>query len=77
MGTAIFAKVRTARTSVEAGRVISRLREAGLHPVDLSMSAELSLLGAAVAFPIQVPIEEAEAAKEFLDACDSSNGASQ
>lgn len=57
--------------------MISNLRGAGLHPVDLSMSADCSLLGAAVSFPIQVPIEEAVAAKELLDSSDRLDDATQ
>jgi hypothetical protein len=77
MGTTVFARVRTATSSVEADRMISSLRGAGLHPVDLSMSADCSLQGNAVGFPIQVPIEEAVAARELLDACDELNDASR
>ena len=77
MGTTVFARVRTATSSIEADRMISSLRGAGLHPVDLSMSADCSLLGKAVDFHIQVPIEEAVAARELLEACDGLNDASR
>lgn len=50
--------------------MICNLRGAGLHPVDLSMSADCSLLGAEISFPIQVPIEEAVAARDLLDSSD-------
>ena len=62
--------VRTAHTASEAERIIASLRSAGLHPVDLSMSAPFSLPGAEPAFPIQISSEEALAAEGLLDACD-------
>jgi len=77
MGTTVFARVRTATSSIEADRLISNLRGAGLHPVELSMSADCSLLGREVGFPIQVPIEEAVAARELLDSCDGPTDASR
>lgn len=65
-----FTTVRTAHTAGEAERMITTLRSAGLHPVDLSMSAPFSLPGVAPAFPIQISAEEALAAEGLLDACD-------
>jgi len=50
--------------------MIIALRSAGLHPVDLSMSAPFSLPGVETAFPIQISAEEALAAEGLLDACD-------
>jgi len=50
--------------------MISALRDAGLHPVDLSMSADFTWAGVEMSFPVQVAAEEAAAAKEILDACE-------
>ena len=52
--------------------MIIALRSAGLHPVDLSMSAPFSLPGVETetAFPVQISAEEALAAEGLLDACD-------
>ncbi len=76
MSTTVFARVRTVTSSTEADRIINNLRGAGLHPLELSMSADCSLLGREVCFPIQVPIEEAVAAKELLDSSEKSDDAS-
>jgi hypothetical protein len=65
-----FTTVRTAHTAGEAERMITALRSAGLHPVDLSMSAPFSLPGVETTFPILISAEEALAAEGLLDACD-------
>ncbi len=61
-----FATIRVVRTSTEAESLLERLREAGLHPVDLSLSAPLPIAGAERSFPVQVPDEEAGAAEQLL-----------
>jgi len=70
MSRAAYTTVRTARTSTEADQIIVRLRDAGLHPLDLSMSADFTLAGAEPAFPVQVAATEAAAAQALLDSCD-------
>ena len=70
MSGSAFTTVRTAHTADDAERMIIALRSAGLHPVDLSMSAPFSLPGVETAFPIQISAEEALAAEGLLDACD-------
>jgi hypothetical protein len=61
-----FHTVCSTRTSVEAERLIGLLRQAGLHPVDLPLTAPLALKDAHPTFPVQVPSEEAEAARQVL-----------
>ncbi len=56
-----------AQSAAEADQFISQLRRAGLHPVDSPLSSHVSPGGEEVFFPIQVPAEEADAAKELLD----------
>jgi hypothetical protein len=75
MSNSAFTTVRTARTASEADLMISVLRSAGLHPVELSLSPHFGLAGAEVDFPIQVPSEESAAAKEILDSWQTSAGA--
>jgi hypothetical protein len=75
MSNSAITTVRTARTASEADLMISVLRSAGLHPVELSLSPHFGLAGAEVDFPIQVPSEESAAAKEILDSWQTSAGA--
>ena len=75
MSNSAFTTVRRARTASEADLMISVLRSAGLHPVELSLSPHFGLAGAEVDFPIQVPSEESAAAKEILDSWQTSAGA--
>ena len=75
MSNSAFTTVRTAQTAGEADLMISVLRSAGLHPVDLSLSPHFGLAGAEVDFPIQVPSEEHAAAKAILDSWHSSAAA--
>lgn len=70
MSGSAFTTVRTAHTASEAGQIITALRAAGFHPVDLSMSAPFSLPGTETSFPIQVVAEEALGAEGLLDARD-------
>ena len=72
MGHSAFTTVRTVQTAGEADLMMSVLRSAGLHPVDLSLSPHFGLAGAEVSFPIQVPSEEHAAAKAILDSWQSS-----
>ena len=66
MNTPAFSLVRTVRTAVEADMLITYMRSAGLHPLDLNTSSHFSLAGADVDFRIEVPTEEQNAAREFL-----------
>lgn len=67
MNASTFTTVRTARTAIEADLLLSVLRAADLHPVDLAMSPHFSLAGAETSYPIQVPAGEADRAREVLD----------
>ncbi|MBM3837504.1 MAG: hypothetical protein FJ398_06005 [Verrucomicrobia bacterium] len=40
-----FTTIRTARTAIEAEVILSALRAAGLHPVDLALSPHFSVAG--------------------------------
>jgi hypothetical protein len=72
MSNSAFTTVRTTQTASEADLMISVLRSAGLHPVELSLSPHFTLAGAEVFFPIQVPSEEHAAAKALLDSWQTS-----
>lgn len=66
MNSTTFKTVKTARTAIEADLMISALRAAGLHPVELSMSSHFSVAGVDISYPIQVPVAEVEPARELL-----------
>jgi len=66
MKEATMTMVHAARNSTEAEEVIGRLRHAGLHPAELTFSAPLRLPGSEQTFPVEVPAEEAEAARAVL-----------
>jgi hypothetical protein len=76
MNAPSFSVVRTVRTAAEADMLIAFLRSEGLHPLDINTSAHFSLAGAEIDFPIEVPTEELEAARELLKAYGSSPGTS-
>ena len=67
MSSPAFTVVSTTQSVAEAGLLISALQRAGLHPVELSLASHVSHYGADFSFPVQVPTEEATAAKEILD----------
>ena len=67
MRKSAFTTVRRTRTSAEASRLSGLLRNAGLHPVDMPLSAPLALHGNHTTFPVQVPNEEASVAEQVLD----------
>jgi hypothetical protein len=73
MNTPAFTVLSTARTAAEADMLISALRGAGLHPVDLNTSSHFSLAGAEVSFCIEVPTSEAGEARELLSSHESSS----
>ena len=68
MNTPAFSVVQTVRTAEQADMLITFLRNEGLHPVDINTSAHFSLAGAEIDFPIKVPTEELESARELLSA---------
>ena len=63
-----FVTIRKPRTPEEARKLIGILRDAGLHPMDLGLSTPLAPPGKTPPYPVQVPSEETEAAKEALRA---------
>ena len=48
--------------------VAGLLRAAGLHPLDIAMSAHISVAGAEIGYPIRVPSSEAVEARTLLEA---------
>lgn len=60
-------KVCTKNTLSAAEEEIGRLRNAGFHPINLSLSAPLMASGNRGEIPIEVPAEEAELAKGWLE----------
>ena len=50
-----------------AEETVVRLRKAGLHPVELSLSTPLIEPGAEPTFPIEVPAEEEIAARMLIE----------
>ena len=71
MSTQAFTRVRSARTQVEAGLIISILRQSGLHPLELGTAGHYSLAGVDVDYSVQVPTDEAEEARNVLTAYDA------
>ena len=68
MSDQAFRTVRTARTEVEAGLLISVLQQSGLHPLELGTAGHYSLAGADIEYSVQVPSEEATEARQVHDA---------
>jgi hypothetical protein len=64
-----FTTICNVQISSEAETLLGLLRGAGLHPVDLSLTTPLALAGAEQSFSIQVPNEEADAARALFEAC--------
>ena len=71
-GETNYTTIKTAQTAMEADMILSALRAAGLHPVELSLSPHFSLVGMNISFPIEVPTSETEAAREILDSYERS-----
>jgi len=61
-----FQVIRSTRTVEEADAVIATLRSAGFHPLDLESTSHCSTAGFDIACEIEVPREEAHAARELL-----------
>ena len=72
MNAPAISVVRTVRTAVEADMLITFMRSAGLHPLDLNTSSHFSLAGVDIEFRIEVPTEELKAAGDFLNGYDDS-----
>jgi hypothetical protein len=68
MRTTPYSTVDTARTAIDAEKMIAILRNAGLHPADLAVVAPFPLPGTSPSFPIQVPDVEAKTAREVFRA---------
>jgi hypothetical protein len=66
MSTQTFTTIRSARTQAEAALLISVLRQAGLHPLDLDIAGHYSLAGADIDYAVQVPTVEAAEARAVL-----------
>jgi hypothetical protein len=69
-----FIRVHTSRTWCVAEEMVGRLRQAGLHPAELSLTTPLAPLDANPAYPIEVPVEEADLARELLKSGDNPSG---
>lgn len=67
MSQLAFTTIERAPTAGEADILMAALRAAGLHPLELAMSDHFSVAGVDISYPITVPSEEAEAAREVLD----------
>ncbi len=76
MSSSTFTTVRTVRTPIEGDMILSALRAAGLHPIDLSMSPHFSVAGTEISYAIEVPTEEAVAARDILESYAASDNAS-
>jgi hypothetical protein len=67
MKESAFATIERADTSMEAEKTIRVLRNAGLHPAELALTTPLAILGIKCVFPVEVPAEEATAARKVLE----------
>jgi hypothetical protein len=68
MRTIAFSTVFTSHDPHEADEAVNVLRKAGLHPADLRLTAPVAARGCATMFPIEVPSEELDRAKQMLRA---------
>jgi hypothetical protein len=69
MRNSSFATIFTAGNSTQAEEIIQRLRQSGLHPTELALTATLPFLPAVKKeFPVEVPFDEAKKATELLRA---------
>ena len=72
MKAVVSVTVSMTETWSAAEGMIARLRSAGLHPLDLSVSTPLVFPGKKTTYPIEVPAEEAEPARGLLATLDNS-----
>jgi hypothetical protein len=56
----------TAQTSREAESMIQWLRTKGLHPAELGVTKPIPFFNETVKFPVEVPVEEAQKARDAL-----------
>ncbi len=66
MSTPTFTTIRSVRTQAEAALLISLLREAGFHPLDIDTAGHYSLAGADIDYTVRVPTAEAAEAKAVV-----------
>ena len=71
MSTQTFTTVRTARTQIEAGLLISMLEHAGLHPLEVDTSSHFSIAGVDIDYSIRVPTAELAQAREVFSEFDA------
>jgi len=71
MSTPTFTTVRTARTQIEADLLLSVLRHAGLHPLDLDTSSHFSVAGVDIDYSVRVPTVELSQARDILSEYDA------
>ncbi len=64
-----FATVCTTRTPIEADLLISVLRDAGLHPLELGTFGHVFLGGADIDYAVRVPAAELLEAQDLLRQC--------
>ena len=73
MQTPAFTTIASVRTLAEADMLAAVLRTAGLHPVEQGTFGHFSLAGADIQYRVEVPTEEADAAREALQTQDASD----
>ena len=61
-----FSTVFTSRNCRDAEAVLKFLKKGGLHPADLGLTAPIADKSTTPTFPIEVPAEEAQRAREML-----------
>ena len=66
METPAFTTVAKVRTLAEADMLATVLCIAGLHPVEQGTFGHFSLAGADIEYRVEVPTEEADAAREVF-----------
>lgn len=73
MRKSMFTRIYATRVWNEADELMGRLRHAGLHPAELSLTTPLAPPGANTTYPIEVPVEEADEAREVVKSFDHSH----
>ncbi len=66
METPAFTTIASVRTLAEADMLAAVLRTSGLHPLEQGTFGHFSLAGADIQYRVEVPTEEADAAREAL-----------
>ena len=70
MNAMMSVKVTATQKWSVAEKILARLRKAGLHPLDLSLSTPLVPLGKKATYPIEVPADEANVARQVVNSSD-------